>query len=141
MPTRTSGVFLTSNSSAKPSNQVLVAGTFNPLGTKVAGMGRAPLGARLIYIAEEFYDLPEGVLKDKTRRNGNVSKARWAVAHVLIEVAGWSLPKIGRLLQKDHTSIHHGYGKSKQLIRIDPLFFEAVRVLTEEVTPDESHRP
>ncbi len=100
--------------------------------------GRAPLVARLIARAEDYYDLPPGSVLSSSRRNGNISKARWAIAHVLLTEAGWSLPKIGMHLSKDHKAIHYGKEQAKTLVRECPLFFEAVRLLKEEISPNVS---
>lgn len=96
---------------------------------------REPLGARLIARAEEFYDLPRGILCHEKRRNGNISKARWAVMHVLKVEAGWSLPRIGNLLRKDHKAVSYGLKQANILLRGDELFDAMVRQLNEEMAP------
>jgi len=96
---------------------------------------REPIGSRLISIAENYYDLSPGTLRNKKRRNGRVSRARWAVATVLTDAVGWSQPRIGGLLNADASAIHYAYRRSQQLLRSDPLFFDIVRKLTEEVSP------
>jgi len=62
-------------------------------------------------------------------RPSQVSKARWAIAYVLIERMGWSLPRIGRLLNKDHTAVLYGYRRAQELYRTDQSFYETVEAL------------
>lgn len=101
---------------------------------------RTPLGARLINRAEDFYDLPPGVLKHEKRRNGKISKARWAVWHVLTSMAGYTDPRAGDLMGKDHKAVSYGKKQAAILLQSDELFFECVRHLREEVAPDvDSH--
>jgi hypothetical protein len=99
-------------------------------------LDRSPLGARLINRAEDFYDLPPGVLKHEKRRNGDISKARWAVWHVLTTMAGYTDPRAGDLMGKDHKAVAYGKKQAAVLLRHDELFFECVRLLKEEVAPD-----
>lgn len=93
------------------------------------------LGARLISRIEEYYDIPCGSVCDERRRNGNISKARWAVSHVLVIDAGWVQPRVAKLMGKDHKAVAYGLKQAKLLLRQDPLFFEAVRILQEEISP------
>lgn len=97
--------------------------------------GRGPIGARLIERAEDYYDLPPGSICDNRRRNGNISKARWAVAHVLLTECGYSQPRVGKLFGQDHKAITYGKRQAETLVRECPLFFEAVRLLKEEIAP------
>lgn len=101
---------------------------------------RSPLGARLISRAEDFYDLPPGVLKHEKRRNGDISKARWAVWHVLTTAAGYTDPRAGDLMGKDHKAVAYGKKRALELLRQDELFFECVSLLKEEIAPN-GHSP
>lgn len=103
--------------------------------------GRVPIGARLIDRAEDYYDLPPGSICDCRRRNGNISKARWAVAYVLLTECGYSGPRVAKLFGQDHKAISYGKRQASVLIRECPLFFEAVRLLKEEVAPHVSDSP
>lgn len=97
---------------------------------------RRALGARLIAFAERWFDIPEGSISNPKRRNGNISKARWAVAHVLNDRAGWSQPAIAKLYGCDNSSIHNAWKKAEGLLRTDPVFFEAVQLLKQEIAPE-----
>lgn len=97
-------------------------------------MARRELGSRLVSVAETYFDIPAGAVQNPRRRNGRISRARWAVAHVLAETAGWSEPRIGTLFNCDPSSINNGKRRARELIRSDVLFFEGVERLQREVT-------
>jgi hypothetical protein len=100
-----------------------------------ANVVRRELGSRLITYAERWFDIPEGSIQNPRRRNGNISRARWAVAHVLNAEAGWSQPKIAKLYACDPSSIHTGWLRAKELLRSDAVFFDAVERLQREIAP------
>jgi chromosomal replication initiation ATPase DnaA len=96
---------------------------------------RQNLGPRLVAAAEHFYDLSEGTIFS-SRRRGRPSLARWALCHVLVEHVGWSLNRTGKMIDKDHKAVALGCAKAKELLRTDPVFFEAVRYLRGLVAPE-----
>jgi hypothetical protein len=96
---------------------------------------RRELGSRLVDAAEDYFDIPVGSVQNPKRRNGRISQARWAVSHVLTVDAGWSQPKIGRLLGCDPSSVHNGLRRAQALLRTDAMFFEGVTRLQREITP------
>ncbi|WP_037500563.1 hypothetical protein [Sphingomonas jaspsi] len=100
----------------------------------VAANVRRELGSRLITFAERWFDIPQGSIQNPKRRNGNISRARWAVAHVLNTEAGWSQPKIAKLYGCDPSSIHTGWRRARELLRNDAIFFDAVERLQKEIT-------
>jgi len=93
-------------------------------GTTVSG--------RLVACACAHFGVTPDELRSQ-RRHGNISRARWAIAHVLIDRVGWSLPRVGALLGKDHTSILYGWRKSQALIRTDEEFYAVVGMLEQEI--------
>ena len=94
------------------------------------------LVSRLIALAEYALDAPLDSVTDPRRRNGNISKARWAVAEALIEIAGWGQPRVGELFnQADHTSVNKGRRRARELLRTDPHFFAVVEELKEMIAP------
>lgn len=97
---------------------------------------RRELGSRLIAFAERWFDIPEGSIQNPQRRNGNISRARWAVAHVLNVDAGWSQPRVAKLFGCDNSSIHNAWKKAEQLLRNDAVFFDAVERLKREISPE-----
>lgn len=98
---------------------------------------RRALVARLISFAESWFDIPEGSIGNSKRRNGNITRARWAIAWALTEIAGWSQPAIARELgQADHTSINYGLKQAQKLLRTDAVFFDAVERLKREIAPE-----
>jgi hypothetical protein len=99
-------------------------------------MSRRPsLGLRLIPVAEEYFDIPAGSVQNPKRRNGRISQARWAISHVLAQEAGWSEPKIGQLFGCNPSSINTGKRRASELLRSDAVFFDGVRRLQREISP------
>ncbi len=94
------------------------------------------MGTRLAILASEYFDLDNpGLLFGQTRMP-NVSRARWAIAHVLKEDIGWGKKRIGKFLSKDPRAILRAWERAHQLCRSDPLFYEGVEMLREEVFID-----
>jgi hypothetical protein len=99
---------------------------------------RRALGARLVSFAENWFDIPEGTVTNPKRRNGNITRARWALAIALADVAGWSINSIATDLlgQADHTSLAKGLPSARKLLREDAAFFDAVERLKREIAPE-----
>lgn len=96
------------------------------------GRAGTTVSARLIACACSHFGVTADELRSQ-RRHGSISRARWAIAHVLIDRVGWSLPRVGALLNKDHTSILYGWRKSQSLIRLDEDFYAAVELLEQQL--------
>lgn len=103
---------------------------------QLTGTGRVPIGARLVNLIEEFYDIPTGSVKNAERRNGNISKARWALSHVLVKDVGWTESRVAKFLGQDHKAVAYGRKQTSNLMRSCPIFFEALRLLREAVAPN-----
>lgn len=84
-----------------------------------------------MHVAAEFFGLEDVELIRSKRRRGQISHARYALAHVLIEDAGWSTLQVGRLINKDHSAVVLGRRKAGMLLRHDPVFFGALEHLRE----------
>ena len=97
-----------------------------------AGRLGISVSGRLVASACAHFGVTVDELRSQ-RRHGAISRARWAIAHVLIDRVGWSLPRVGALLAKDHTSILYGWRKSQSLIRLDEDFYAAVELLEQEI--------
>lgn len=96
------------------------------------GRAEVSTSARLVTCACQHFGVTLEQLRSP-RRAGNLSRARWAIAHVLIDRVGWSLPRVGALLNKHHTSVLYGWRVSRQLQRIDSEFFDAVDLLEQQL--------
>lgn len=101
----------------------------------VTAEARRELGSRLVTFAERWFDIPRGSIQDPKRRNGDISKARWALSHVLSQNAGWSEPKIAKLFFCNPSSINTGKRRAQGLLRADVVFFDAVERLQREIAP------
>lgn len=99
-------------------------------------MRREQLGSRLISYAERWFDIPAGAVGNPSRKGGNISKARFAIAHVLNEDCGWSYPRIAQLFNLGgHASVLRGARNAEKLLRHDEIFFEGVKRLKAEISP------
>lgn len=54
------------------------------------------------------------------RRSAPIALARQVAMHQAVERLGYSLPRIGRVLGRDHTTVLHGHRRIQQLLRTDP---------------------
>lgn len=63
------------------------------------------------------------------RRNAYIVRARFVAARVLRHRFKLSLPMIGRMLARDHSSIHHALEQADALIATDPDYGRATTVL------------
>jgi chromosomal replication initiation ATPase DnaA len=102
----------------------------------VTATGGGALGPRLIAYAERWFDIPQGAITNPKRRNGNITKARWAVARVLSQDCGWSYPRIAKLFNlQGHAAVLRGDRNAEALLRSDEIFFEGVKLLRAEIAP------
>lgn len=90
---------------------------------------------RLVSAAAEYFDVDPPTLFSR-RKHGQITAARRAIAHVLMDSVGWSSPRVARFFNQKHPSILAGKLASHALMRSDPVFFEAVERLREEIFCD-----
>jgi chromosomal replication initiation ATPase DnaA len=108
----------------------------SPLPSTAASERRGPPGPRLISFAERWFDIPSGSISNPKRKGGNISRARFAVAHVLNSECGYSYPRIADLFNlQDHGGVLRGARKAEQLLRSDEIFFNGVKLLKAEIAP------
>ena len=94
-----------------------------------AGRLGISVSGRLVASACAHFGVTVDELRSQ-RRHGPISRARWAIAHVLIDRVGWSYPRAARLLDKDHSSLIYGVREAEKLLREDESFYnlyEAIR--------------
>lgn len=70
-----------------------------------------------------------------SRRRGYYSKARRALAVVLVDQVGWSERRVAKLFGVHHSTVQQTLDEAVELIRTDPLFFEVVTRLRQMVSP------
>lgn len=69
--------------------------------------------ARLVAKVEDNYGLPRGTLSSRSRQQSIVT-CRQACMTVIRDRTGLSLPVIGRLFGRDHTTILYGVHKTRE---------------------------
>lgn len=76
----------------------------------------------------EIFGVTRGDLYSKKR--GDVTLARWAIAYLHREHLGWTYDRIGSLFSKDHTFSIYAYTQASILIHEDVHpFTEVVRMV------------
>lgn len=73
----------------------------------------------VIETAARVLDVSFGELIGEAR-DWHVAHRRWLVMLWLRETWGYSLPRIGKLLRRDHTTTLHGIRKARQKLETDP---------------------
>lgn len=83
--------------------------------------------------AADFYGLtPETFFSS---RRGYSTRAREAVAHVLIHTMGWGPRRVAKFFRKDPGSVYDGEARCTERLKQDPIFFELVDRLKRLVVP------
>lgn len=86
----------------------------------------------LLYVAAAAFDVTPAEFLAPTRCRRPVY-ARYAAMHILVKVLRISLPSIGELLHRDHTSIMEGVRAAKRLRRSNDDFAARSRVVAREL--------
>lgn len=100
---------------------------------------RAPLAPAerlagiLQLVAAELDLLPE--LIRGVSRQRELVHARWLVMTLAQRCLGYSLPRIGRLMQRDHTSVLHGIRSLAALARADATLAARIEALAARLSP------
>jgi hypothetical protein len=84
-------------------------------------------GQRVLAAASKLTELSATMLLGE-RRSQQYTRPRFAMAYVLFE-AGYSFPRIGAALNRDHTTIMHAVERARYLIVRDMAFEHMVFVL------------
>lgn len=74
----------------------------------------------LAAVAKEFEVTPHEMTG--CRRFRRVVRARWAAAYFLQKYRGYSTPQLGKIFKRDHSTIVHGLGEVRQLLKRDVGF-------------------
>ena len=65
------------------------------------------------------------------RRDPTFVYARHIIFYLAVELTGYSLPKIGHILTRDHTTIMYGRDKMKRLLQTDEKLQETINTIKE----------
>lgn len=91
------------------------------------------VASRLVSAACHLFGVTEGDLRGDSRQTEIVS-ARRAIIKVLAEQVGWSYPRIGVLIDKDHSTALRAHVRANHCYRTDATFHEAVTRLQQEIS-------
>ena len=64
----------------------------------------------ILQIISEYYGVSENLIKSKSRKD-EVVKARHAYFYIAYKTSGKGLAEIGKLVNRDHTTVIHGIRK------------------------------
>lgn len=102
--------------------------------------GRAPValppaerfGGLLTAVAAEFGVLREEILGES--RSAHLVLPRQVAMALAQRLLGYSLPRIGRLLNRDHSTVHHGIRRVARQCAHDPGFAQRLDALAARIT-------
>lgn len=86
---------------------------------------KGPAFKTVIERVSEIYKVPAEEIRGTCRKR-HIVEARWVCAYVLRKRNGLSYPAIGRLLNRDHTSIMHACESLPHLKKYRPTIQEAL---------------
>ena len=76
----------------------------------------------------KFFDIPDQVLLSHTKKD-NAAYPRHILYYFAVTKTSHSTPNIGKLLNRDHTSIVYGCNKIKEQLKSDPELREKLKKL------------
>ncbi len=82
-------------------------------------------GRQVLIATAAVFDVPVAMILSQ-RRDAPTATARQTVYFVLRERMGWTLPEIGRFMNRDHTTVLHGCRTAHQRLLTDLDFFVKV---------------
>lgn len=100
-------------------------GQVTPHGERLSFEARLPI-ADVLDIAGRVLDVSHGELIGSIKER-QISQRRWLVMLYLREVRGYSMPRIGGVFNRDHTTVLHGLKRCRELLEAD----EAYRALND----------
>lgn len=90
------------------------------------GRDRGSIGSRLLTEAAAVFGTSVPRILS-ARQDRATARARQAVCFVLGEVPHWSLPRIGRFLNRDHTTVLYSIAKARAVAATNPEFAAKLR--------------
>jgi chromosomal replication initiation ATPase DnaA len=92
---------------------------------------RSRFGKIIDLVAAEFEVLREAIISE--RRDAEPALARHVVMALAQRQLAYSLPRIGRLIGRDHTTVLHGIRRIDALCKADPAFAARLDVLAARI--------
>jgi hypothetical protein len=90
---------------------------------------------RIIELTAEYFDTTvDEILAD--RRAAEIAVPRQVAYHLAYELTPSSLPVIGRIFRRDHTTVMSGIDALGRRMEDDPLLADQVRQLRDQIAPE-----
>jgi chromosomal replication initiation ATPase DnaA len=107
------------------------------LRARVAELEGMPVAAkpayrRILHLVSQDFGVPEALLASPARR-ADVALARHVAFHVAHHSLGYSMPRIGRLADRDHSSVCHGIHRIAAMCVAYPEFAARVAAITTQI--------
>ena len=78
------------------------------------------------------YNVPIDDIKSK-KRNAEIAQARHVAAYLVWKITEISLPHIGKIFGRDHTTVLHSLDQVEKKMRSDPAYAEKVKEITTNI--------
>lgn len=99
---------------------------------RVAGAQHVKLSDRLLSAAEWIFGVGRIDILNTSVRSHKIVEARHA-CFVAFRTYGWSYPRIAKLFNCDHTSVHHAIEGSPDRAAKNPRYAEKLEALLREI--------
>jgi chromosomal replication initiation ATPase DnaA len=112
------------------------------LRARVAELEGAPRPAepayqRILHLVGQDFGVPVALIASACRRK-DIAMSRHVAFCVGQRGLGYSLPRIGRLAGRDHTTVLHGIRRVEAMAEADPDFAARVTALIDQITFERS---
>lgn len=104
--------------------------------TPVQPLAPAERLAGILQLVAVEAGLPPELIRGECRQRELV-QARWLVMALAQRCLGYSLPRIGRLMGRDHTTVLHGIRSLAALARADATLAARIEALAARITSPE----
>ena len=98
---------------------------------------REPTYQRVLHLVSHDFGVPVALLTSVSRR-ADIALARHVAFHVAHRALGYSMPRIGRLADRDHSSVCHGIHRIEAMCAEDRDFAARVAAVIHQIEHERS---
>lgn len=96
-----------------------------------------PAYQRILHLVSHDFGVPVALITSVSRR-ADIALARHVAFHVAHRVLGYSMPRIGRVADRDHSSVCHGIHRIEAMCAEDRDFAARVSALIHQMQHERS---